>query len=127
MPGWPNGATFSHVWSFGRLVPLLDTPSDVGLRAHHAANDFSLFNVKNTAQTLSEYRFKDCDHVTIGCVRRHSFTVFEPALHGPQDRDCAPVPSGAPEETQVGWIQSKLYPSSTVIGQQNVSDTSRCQ
>jgi len=26
MPGWPNGATFSHVWSFGRLDPLLDTP-----------------------------------------------------------------------------------------------------
>jgi len=26
MPGWPNGATFSHVCSFGRLAPLLDTP-----------------------------------------------------------------------------------------------------
>jgi len=26
----PNGATFSHVWSFGRLAPLLDTPSDHG-------------------------------------------------------------------------------------------------
>jgi len=26
MPGWPNGATFSHVWSFGRLAPLLDMP-----------------------------------------------------------------------------------------------------
>jgi len=56
-----------------------------------------------------------------------SFTVFEPALHGPQDRGCAPVPSGAPEEMQVGWIQALLYPSSMVIGQWNVSDTSRCQ
>jgi len=26
MPGWPNGATFGHIWSFGRLAPLLDTP-----------------------------------------------------------------------------------------------------
>jgi len=26
MPGWPNGSTFSHVGSFGRLAPLLDTP-----------------------------------------------------------------------------------------------------
>jgi len=90
---------------------------DVGLRAHHAANDFSLFNVKITAQTLSEYRFNDCDHVPIGCVRRPIFTVFEPALHGPQDRDCAPVTSGASEKTQVVWIQSLLYPSSMVIGQ----------
>jgi len=89
----------------------------VGLRAHHASNDFSLFNVKNTAQTLSEYRFNDCDHVPIGCVRRPSLTVIEPALHGPQDRDCAPVPSGALEETHVGWIQSLLYPSSMMIGQ----------
>jgi len=88
-----------------------------GTEAHHAANDFSLFNVKNTAQTLSEYWFSDCDNVPIGCVRRPSFTVFDPALHGPQDRDCAPVPSGAPEETQVGWIQSLLYPSMMVIGQ----------
>jgi len=71
----------------------------------------------NTAQTLSEHRFNDCDHVPIGCVGRPSFTVCEAPLHGPQDRDCAPVPSGAPEETQVGWIQSLLYPSSMVIGQ----------
>jgi len=58
--------------------------------------------------SVSEYRFNDCDHVRIGCVRRPILTVFEPALHGPQDRDCAPVPSCAPEETQVGWIQSLL-------------------
>ena len=90
---------------------------DVGLRAHHVANDFSLFNVKNTAQTLSEYLFNDRDHVPIGYVRRPSCRVFEPALRGPQDRDCAPVPSGAPDGTQVGWIQSLLYPSSMVIGQ----------
>jgi len=89
----------------------------MGLRAHYAANDFSFFNVKNTAQTLSECRFNDFDHVPIGCVMRPYFTVFEPALHGPQNRDCAPVPSGASEEKQVGWIQSLLYSSSMVIGQ----------
>jgi len=66
--------------------------------------------------SVLEYRVNDFEHVPIGCVRRPILTVFEPALNGPQDRDCAPVPSGAPEETQVGWIQSLLYPSSMVIG-----------
>jgi len=95
--------------------------------SHPLAYGKTWFNVKNTAQTLSDCRFNECDHVPIGCVRRPSFTVFQPGLNSPQDRDCAPVPSGAPEETQVGWIQSLLYPSSMMIGQKNVSDTSRCR
>jgi len=37
------------------------------------------------------------------------------------------VPSGAPKETQVGWIQSLLYPSLMLISQKSVSNTSRCQ
>jgi len=97
--------------------PIAGTCYDVGLRAHHAAKYFSLLNVKNTAQSQSDIRVIDCDHMSLGCVRRPSATVFEQAIHGLLNRECAPTTCGAQETTRVGWIQSLQYPSLMVIGQ----------